>query len=176
MKNKFNKKKIKIILEEIKEGFESEVKSSNRHISLSLCARSTRLSWKDHLLFKRYLYYINRHKKVYYRPSNSYPYKIVKCDAKKWFHWHPSNFDARLKWLNKHIRLNSGIEEMTEKEQLKLYMKKSKKEICEMLIKANKHLKNLPTSNRPIYDLDGKKVMVKFKITKYEPKIFIDEI
>jgi hypothetical protein len=33
---------------------------------------------------------------------------------------------------------------MTKKEQLDMYMKCSKKELCEMLIEANKHLKNLP--------------------------------
>jgi len=34
--------------------------------------------------------------------------------------------------------------EMTEKEQLDMYMKCSKKELCKMLIEANRHLKNLP--------------------------------
>ena len=34
--------------------------------------------------------------------------------------------------------------EMTEKEQLDMYMKYSKKELCKMLIEANRHLKNLP--------------------------------
>ena len=31
--------------------------------------------------------------------------------------------------------------EMTKEEQIKMYMKSSKKELCEMLIEANKHLK-----------------------------------
>ena len=34
--------------------------------------------------------------------------------------------------------------EMTKEEQMIMYMKCSKKELCEMLIEANKHLKNLP--------------------------------
>lgn len=34
--------------------------------------------------------------------------------------------------------------EMTEKEQLDMYMKCSKKELCKMLIEANRHLKKLP--------------------------------
>jgi hypothetical protein len=34
--------------------------------------------------------------------------------------------------------------EMTKEEQMTMYMKCSKKELCEMLIEANKHLKNLP--------------------------------
>ena len=34
--------------------------------------------------------------------------------------------------------------EMTKKEQLDMYMKCSKKELCKMLIEANRHLKNLP--------------------------------
>ena len=34
--------------------------------------------------------------------------------------------------------------EMTIDEQMTMYMKCSKKELCKMLIEANKHLKNLP--------------------------------
>lgn len=34
--------------------------------------------------------------------------------------------------------------EMTKEEQMTMYMKCSKKELCEMLIEANRHLKNLP--------------------------------
>ena len=34
--------------------------------------------------------------------------------------------------------------EMTKEEQMTMYMKCSKKELCKMLIEANKHLKNLP--------------------------------
>ena len=34
--------------------------------------------------------------------------------------------------------------EMTVDEQMTMYMKCSKKELCKMLIEANKHLKNLP--------------------------------
>lgn len=34
--------------------------------------------------------------------------------------------------------------EMTVDEQMTMYMKRSKKELCKMLIEANKHLKNLP--------------------------------
>jgi len=34
--------------------------------------------------------------------------------------------------------------EMTKEEQMIMYMKCSKRELCEMLIEANKHLKNLP--------------------------------
>lgn len=34
--------------------------------------------------------------------------------------------------------------EMTKEEQMIMYMKCSKKELCEMLIEANRHLKNLP--------------------------------
>lgn len=33
--------------------------------------------------------------------------------------------------------------EMTKKEQIEMYMKSPKKELCEMLIEANRHLKNL---------------------------------
>lgn len=34
--------------------------------------------------------------------------------------------------------------EMTVNEQITMYMKCSKKELCKMLIEANRHLKNLP--------------------------------
>jgi len=34
--------------------------------------------------------------------------------------------------------------EMTAEEQMTMYMKCSKKELCKMLIEANRHLKNLP--------------------------------
>jgi hypothetical protein len=34
--------------------------------------------------------------------------------------------------------------EMTKEEQMTMYMKCSKKELCKMLIEANRHLKNLP--------------------------------
>ena len=34
--------------------------------------------------------------------------------------------------------------EMTKEEQMTMYMKCSKKELCEMLVEANRHLKNLP--------------------------------
>jgi len=34
--------------------------------------------------------------------------------------------------------------EMTKEEQITMYMKCSKKELCEMLVEANRHLKNLP--------------------------------
>lgn len=36
------------------------------------------------------------------------------------------------------------VVEQTEEEQMKMYMKLSKKEIIKMLIEANKHLRNIP--------------------------------
>ena len=35
------------------------------------------------------------------------------------------------------------IVDMTHEEEIQMYMKASKKELCEMLIEANKHLRNL---------------------------------
>jgi len=37
------------------------------------------------------------------------------------------------------------VGEMTDEEQLKMYMKCSKKELCKMLIQANKHLGKMMT-------------------------------
>jgi len=108
MKNKFNKKKIKTILKYVKKGFEEEMKLNSKGILLALCSISIGLSWEEHLLFKRYLKYTNKNKKVYYSPSKAYPYKIIKCTDKNWYHWHPRNHDIRLKWLNKHIKLNTN--------------------------------------------------------------------
>jgi len=39
------------------------------------------------------------------------------------------------------------IVDMTTEEQLDMYMKRSKKEICKMLIEANRHLKRLVESS-----------------------------
>ena len=104
---KADKLNIKEALEDIKKDLIKEHEHSSNNTMYSLCSSGASAYWENEDIFRDYIKYVHRNRKVFYKGKDYFGDEIVKCDDSSWFHWNPYNFEVRLKWLDNHIKLNT---------------------------------------------------------------------